>query len=59
MKAGYARNKQLIDLTQIPQHLAADITTAFDEAPIPEKKHLRDYFIKHQLNTAESFIGDL
>lgn len=59
MRAGYARNRQLIDLTQIPAGLSASILEAFENTPIPDKRHLRTYFAQHDLAVAHDLLGEL
>jgi len=48
-KANYMRNKNLIDLTCIPEHLATEIVSYYKALNSNEKKVPLEYFQKHQL----------
>lgn len=52
------RNKMLIDLTRIPQHLMDQINEKFDEEKGMRKKSIFNYFFEHGLKNQMEFISD-
>lgn len=54
----YNRNKQLIDLTCIPEHINIQIINKYMEQKNKEKGDLFSYFIKHRLKNLMERIND-
>jgi hypothetical protein len=46
----YARNRELIDLSFVPQTIKLNILDAFSKEANKPKKNLFNYFVKHRLN---------
>jgi len=55
MLRNYNRNKQLIDLSEVPESIRINITNIFENAQVGDRKRLLTYFINHRLkNLTES-----
>ena len=54
----YMRNKQLIDLTQIPENIKKNILDAFEQESHKERRDLMKYFVTHRLRNLMEDIGD-
>ena len=55
MLRNYNRNKQLIDLGEVPESIRINITKQFEKAVVGDRKRLLTYFINHRLkNLTES-----
>jgi len=49
MLRNYNRNKQLIDLSEVPESICINITKQFEKAVVGDRKRLLTYFINHRL----------
>lgn len=58
LKRGYARNKMLVDFSQIPTQLKENILAEYKSAPVSGKKKLFDYFIDQRLTKLISVIDE-
>lgn len=58
LNRNYYRNKQLIDLTQIPEDIKIKIISAYEDAPIANRAKLFPYFIKHKLKYLMDSISE-
>ena len=55
MLRNYNRNKQLIDLSEVPESIRINITKQFEKTVVGDRKRLLTYFINHRLkNLTES-----
>lgn len=54
----YARNKQLIDLDQVPDKIKLQVLESYDEQANKKKPNLLDYFIANRLRNLTESIGD-
>jgi 5'-3' exonuclease len=54
----YERNKQLIDLSCIPEELERTIINTYRDYKIPSRSKLLPYFMKHKLKSLMENIGD-
>jgi hypothetical protein len=55
MLRNYNRNKQLIDLSEVPESIRINITNIFENTQVGDRKRLLTYFINHRLkNLTES-----
>jgi hypothetical protein len=54
----YMRNKELIDLTMIPNDVQLKIMESYDEQENKKSKQLMDYFIANRLRNLIESIGD-
>ena len=54
----YMRNKQLIDLTEIPENIKIQILESYDEQANKRKPNLLNYFIANRLRNLTENIGD-
>jgi hypothetical protein len=48
-KRNYDRNKSLVDLSQIPENIKADIINTFVSQPIKDRSNLIEYFMKNKM----------
>ena len=55
-KLRFNRNKQMIDLTMIPQEFVDNILEAYNNQEEVGRSHLFNYFVKQKL---KNLIGDL
>lgn len=53
-----ARNKQLIDMNEIPQNIRDEIVNSYNEQANKPKKDLFTYFVKFKLKNLTEAIGD-
>ena len=58
MLRNYHRNKQLVDLDEIPEKIQDSINSCYDEYNIPAKNGLLNYFIKNKLKNLTEHIGE-
>jgi 5'-3' exonuclease len=58
MYRNYMRNKQLIDLTQIPQKIQKDILGSYHSQVDKKSNNLLNYFIANKLRNLTDSIGD-
>jgi len=58
IKRNIARNKQLIDMTEIPQDVKEEILQQFRDQEGKKPKDLFGYFVKHKLKNLMTSIGD-
>ena len=49
MLRNYNRNKQLIDLSEVPESIRINITEQFETTAVGDRKRLLTYFINHRL----------
>jgi hypothetical protein len=54
----FIRNKQLIDLTQVPDSLYHSIIESYNDQQNKSNKNLINYFIKHKLKNLMESLGD-
>jgi 5'-3' exonuclease len=54
----YERNKQLIDLSNIPEGLEKTIINTYKDYKVPSRSKLLPYFMKHKLKSLMENIGD-
>ena len=55
MLRNYKRNKQLVDLGEVPESIRINITKQFDTTQVGERSRLLTYFVNHRLkNLTES-----
>ena len=55
MLRNYNRNKQLVDLSEVPESIRINITKRFETTTVGDRKRLLTYFINHRLkNLTES-----
>ena len=55
MLRNYNRNKQLVDLSEVPESICINITKQFETTVVGDRKRLLTYFINHRLkNLTES-----
>lgn len=54
----YVRNKQLIDLSQVPEKIKLQVLESYDEQANKKKPNLLDYFIANRLRNLTESIGD-
>lgn len=50
MKAGFARNQLLIDLSKIPEDVRLQVIESYNSATTQDKKKLKNYFIKNKMS---------
>jgi len=55
---GYSRNKQLVDLTEIPSDIKTKIVTDYKEQEAGDRSKLFNYFIDHRLNNLMDVIQE-
>jgi 5'-3' exonuclease len=58
LRRNYLRNKQLIDLTQIPTGIRNNILELYNSQQINDKSKLFNYFVKHKLKNLMSSLQD-
>ena len=58
LKRKYERNRQMIDLSYIPQEWKDKIQEALDEATAPKANRLYSYFMKNRMNLMLDYIED-
>lgn len=58
IQENYKRNRQLIDLDYIPEHLQLNIEKAFVETTYPGREKILNYFTKHRLRELTENIQD-
>ena len=54
----YMRNKQLVDLSMIPDNIRKDILNKYQEESGKDKSKLFNYFIAYKLKNLMENIGD-
>lgn len=54
----YMRNRQLIDLSQVPENIKLQILESYDEQANKKKPNLLNYFIANRLRNLTENIGD-
>jgi hypothetical protein len=54
----YMRNKQLIDLTQVPEGIKLQILESYDEQANKKSSNLLNYFIANRLKNLTESIQD-
>jgi hypothetical protein len=55
MLRNYKRNKQLVDLGEVPESIRINITKQFETTQVGERSRLLTYFVNHRLkNLTES-----
>jgi len=58
MMRNYVRNKQLIDLSMVPEEIKEKIMEEYTRQENKDKKHLFNYFVKNKLKNLIEHIGD-
>ena len=54
----YERNKKLIDLSQIPEHIEKNIINTYKDYKVKDRSLLLNYFMKHKLKSLIENIND-
>lgn len=57
-QSNYSRNKMLIDLDHIPEHITEKILEEFRKEPTGNRSKILNYFIKHKLRELTKCLGD-
>jgi hypothetical protein len=58
MLRNYHRNKQLVDLTCVPNNIKDEVNRQYDEYVLPSRKGLLNYFVKNRLKLLTECIGE-
>lgn len=58
MLRNYARNKQLIDLSMVPENIKEKVMSEYEEQGKKDRKDLFNYFVKNKLKNLIEHIGD-
>jgi hypothetical protein len=58
MLRNYKRNEALVDLEQVPDHIADQIIDTFKNYKVPKRGGLLNYFIKNRLKNLMDSIGE-
>ena len=58
MLRNYNRNKQLIDLSEVPESICINITKQFEKAVVGDRKRLLTYFINHRLKNLTENLSE-
>lgn len=57
-KRNFARNKMLVDLSQIPSNISEEIINTFVNLPVKDKSQLLNYFISNRMKMMMEHIGE-
>ena len=52
------RNKQLIDLSEVPESICINITKQFNETQVGDRKRLLTYFVEHRLKNLTENLSE-
>ena len=58
MLRNYNRNKQLIDLGEVPESIRINITKQFETTQVGERSRLLTYFVKHRLKNLTENLSE-
>jgi hypothetical protein len=58
VKRNYLRNKSLIDLSEVPEHIKDQVMEEYENEGGKDRKHLLDYFMKNKLKHLMEVITD-
>jgi len=58
IKKNYQRNKRLIDLSQIPEHIEKSIINTYKNYKVKDRSLLLDYFMKNKMKTLIEQVND-
>ena len=58
MLRNYNRNKQLIDLSEVPESIRINITKQFETTQVGERSRLLTYFVKHRLKNLTENLSE-
>ena len=58
MLRNYNRNKQLVDLGEVPESIRINIRTQFETAAVGDRKRLLTYFINHRLKNLTENLSE-
>ena len=58
MLRNYNRNKQLIDLSEVPESICINITKQFEKAVVGDRKRLLTYFVEHGLKNLTENLSE-
>jgi hypothetical protein len=58
VKRNYMRNKSLIDLEQIPQHIKDQVLDIWNSENMNDRSQLLNYFIKNKLRNLMEVISE-
>ena len=58
MLRNYNRNKQLIDLSEVPESIRINITEQFETTAVGDRKRLLTYFINHRLKNLTENLSE-
>ncbi len=58
VKRNYMRNKSLIDLSEVPQHLKTSILEAYSAENTKDRSQLLNFFIKNRLKLLTESLGE-
>ena len=58
MLRNYNRNKQLVDLSEIPESIRLNIINQFENAKVGDRKRLLTYFVNHRLKNLTENLSE-
>ena len=58
MLRNYNRNKQLVDLGEIPESIRLNIINQFENAKVGDRKRLLTYFVNHRLKNLTENLSE-
>ena len=58
MLRNYNRNKQLIDLSEVPESIRINITKQFETTQVGERNRLLTYFVNHRLKNLTENLSE-
>ena len=58
MLRNYNRNKQLVDLSEVPESIRINITKQFETTAVGDRKRLLTYFINNRLKNLTESLGE-
>ena len=58
MLRNYNRNKQLIDLGEVPESIRINITKQFETTQVGERNRLLTYFVNHRLKNLTENLSE-
>ena len=58
MLRNYNRNKQLVDLSEIPESIRLNIINQFENAKVGDRNRLLTYFVNHRLKNLTENLSE-
>jgi hypothetical protein len=52
------RNRQLIDLSEVPESICINITEQFNETQVGDRRRLLTYFVEHRLKNLTENLSE-